>query len=40
MDNIHAVKKTTMAIQNKPLIVVLPYLDSIFLQSKNNLKIY
>ena len=40
MDNIHVVKKTTITMQNKPLIVVLPYLDSIFLQTKNKLKIY
>ena len=38
MDNIHVVKETTLPVEKKPLVVVLPYLGSISLQSRTKLK--
>ena len=38
MDNIHVVKETTLTAEKTPIILVLPYLDSISLQSRTNLK--
>ena len=38
MDNIHVVKETTLPVEKKPLVVVLPYLGSISLQSTTKLK--
>ena len=37
MDNIHVVKETTVTIK-KPLVLVLPYLGSISLQTRTKLK--
>ena len=34
MDNIHVVKETTLTVEKKPLVLVLPYLGSISLQTK------
>ena len=34
MDNIHVVKEATVTFEKKPLILVLPYLDSISLQAR------
>ena len=33
MDNIHVVKETTLTVEKKPLVLVLTYLGSIFLQT-------
>ena len=38
MDNIHVVKETTLTVEKKPLVLVLPYLGSISLQTRTNLK--
>ena len=38
MDNICIVKETTLAIEKKPLVLVLPYLGSISLQTRTKLK--
>ena len=38
MDNIHVVKETTRTVEKKPLVLVLPYLGSISLQTRTNLK--
>ena len=38
MDNIHVVKETTLTVEKKPLVVVLPYLGSISLQTRTKLK--
>ena len=38
MDNIHLVKETTLTVEKKPLVLVLPYLGSISLQTRTKLK--
>ena len=38
MDNIHVVKETTVTVEKKPLLLVLPYLVSISLQTRTKLK--
>ena len=38
MDNIHVVKETTLTVEKKALVLVLPYLGSISLQTINRLK--
>ena len=38
MDNIHVVKETTLTVEKKPLVLVLPYLRSISLQTGTRLK--
>ena len=38
MDKIHVVKETTLTVEKKPLVLVLPYLDSISLQTRTKLK--
>ena len=38
MDNMHVVKQTTLTVEKKPLVLVLPYLDSISLQTRTKLK--
>ena len=38
MDNIHVGKETTLTVEKKPLVLVLPYLVSISLQTRNKLK--
>ena len=38
MDNIHVVKQTTLTVEKKPLVLVLPYLGSISLQTRTKLK--
>ena len=38
MDNINIVKKTTLTVEERPLTLVLLYLRSISLQTRNNLK--
>ena len=38
MDNIHVVKETTLTVEKKPLVLVLPYLGSISLQFRTKLK--
>ena len=38
MDNINAVEKTTLTVEKKLLVLVLPYLSSISLQTKTKLK--
>ena len=38
MDNINVVKETTVTVQNKSLVLVLPYLRSMFLETKTKLK--
>ena len=38
MDNIHVVKETTLTVKKKSLVLVLPYLGSIFLQTRTKLK--
>ena len=38
MDNIHVVKETTLTVEKKPLVLVLPYLGSIYLQIKTKSK--
>ena len=37
MDNIHAVKETTLTVEKKPLVLVLSYLGSISLQTRTKL---
>ena len=38
MDNIYVEKETTLTVEKKPLVLVLPYLGSISLQTRNKLK--
>ena len=38
LDNIHVVKETTLTVGKKPLVLVLPYLGSIPLQTRTKLK--
>ena len=38
MDNILVVKETTLKVEKKPLVLVLPFLVSIFLQTRTKLK--
>ena len=38
MDNIHVVKETTLTVNKNLLVVVLPYLDSVSLQTRTKLK--
>ena len=38
IDNIHVVKETTLTVEKKPLVLVLPYLGSISLQTRAKLK--
>ena len=38
MDNIHVVKETTLTVEKKPLVLVLPYLCSISLQNRTKMK--
>ena len=38
LDNIHVVKETTLTVEEKPLVLVLPYLGSISLQTRTKLK--
>ena len=38
MENIHLVKKTTLTVEKKPLVLVLPYLGSISLETRTQLK--
>ena len=38
MDNIHVVKETTLTIEKKPLVLVLPYLGSLSLKTGTKLK--
>ena len=38
MDNIHLAKKTTLTAEKKSFTLVLPYLDSISLQTRIKLK--
>ena len=38
MDNTHVVKETTLTVEKKPLVPVLPYLGSISLQIRTKLK--
>ena len=38
MDNIHVVKETTLTVEKKPLVLLLPYLGSIYLQTRTKLK--
>ena len=38
MDNIRVVKETTLTVEKKPLVLVLPYLGSILLQTRTKLK--
>ena len=38
MDNIHVVKETTLTVEKKSLVLVLPYLGSISLQTSTKLK--
>ena len=38
MDNINVVKEITITVEKKPLVLVLPYLDSISLQTMTKLK--
>ena len=38
MDNIHKVKKTTLKVEDEPLVLVLPYFGSKFLQTRTKLK--
>ena len=38
MDNIHVVKDTTLTVGKKPLVLVLPYLGTIHLQTRTKLK--
>ena len=38
MDNIHAVKETTLTVEKKPLVLVLSYLGSISSQTRTKLK--
>ena len=38
MDNIHVVKETTLTVEKKSLVLVLPYLGSVSLQTRTKLK--
>ena len=38
MDNIHVVKETILTVEKKPFVLVLPYLGSIFLETRIKLK--
>ena len=38
MGNIHVVKETTQTVEKKPLVLVLPYLGSVSLQSRTKLR--
>ena len=38
MDNIHVVKETTLTVEKKPVVLVLPYIGSISLQTRTKLK--
>ena len=38
MDNVHVVKETTLTVEKKPLVLVLPYLGSISLEFRTKLK--
>ena len=38
MDNIDVVKETTLTVENKPIVVVLPHFASIPLQTRTKLK--
>ena len=38
MDNVHVVKETTLTVEKKRLVLVLPYLGSISLQTRTKLK--
>ena len=38
MDNMHVVKETTLIVEKKPLVLVLPYIGSISLQIRTKLK--
>ena len=38
MDNIRVVKETTLTVEKNPLVLVLPCLSSISLQTRNKLK--
>ena len=38
LDNIHIVKETTLTVEKKSLVLVLPYLGSISLQTRTKLK--
>ena len=38
MENMHLVKETTATVEKKPVVLVLPYLDSLSLQVKTKLK--
>ena len=38
MDNIHVVKETTQTVEKKPLLLVLPYLRSVSLETRTKLK--
>ena len=38
MNNIHVVKETTLTVEKKPLVLVLPYFGSISLQTTTKLK--
>ena len=38
MDKIHVVKETTLIVEKKHLVLVLPYLSSVFLQTRTKLK--
>ena len=38
MDNIHVVKETTLTVEKKPLVLVLPYIGSISLQTRTKSK--
>ena len=38
MDNIHVVKETTLTVEKKPLVLILPYSDSISLETRTKLK--
>ena len=35
MDNIHVLKETTLTVEKKPLVIVLPFDHSISLQTRN-----
>ena len=38
MNNIHVVKEAALTVEKKPLVLVLLYLDSIYLQTRTKLK--
>ena len=38
MDHIHVVKETAVTVEKKPLVLFLPYLGSIYLQTRTKLK--